>query len=134
MKDEIDKNQMDLIIKNNGDLKKSASGSWFLDSMREQMKEIYTPEYMKGKLDEFLNAEDEFASQKGMIIRRKNWGAREYGFDKVLDIYGLRKGLEEKGEGVPTKITIIVNGEEKKVEIKAEDKKKEEVIEIKEKK
>lgn len=111
-----------------------SSGSPFLDQIRGEMKETYTPRFVKKKLDEFLEAEKVIYDGEGKIVSsQKDWATQMKGLEKVLELSGVsEKQLEvQKPSQVPTKITIIVNGEEKKVEVRAESKDVIETVEIK---
>lgn len=93
------------------------SGSPFLDQVRRQIIETWTPSFYKQKVDELINASDVKSGKNG-TYETPNWRARKEGIDKMEKILiGDDKKSINPG---PIKITINVNGKPQAETIEAQ--------------
>lgn len=85
----------------------------FLEEVRSEIRESYTPQYVKKKLDEFLEAEKVIYNGEGDVVsRQKDWVTQMKGLEKVLELRGVGETDLSRGSKnvAPSKIVIVVNG------------------------
>jgi hypothetical protein len=108
----------------------SKSGSPYLDRVRQQIIEAYSPEYVQKKVGELMEATDERETRTGMTIRNPNWKARADGLKTLLQLTGMEDKEQSRVSNGPSKIIVVVNGGQD-VKVKAESEGKKDVLEVK---
>lgn len=97
-------------------VKAISTGSNFLDRVREQIIQSYTPEKVQLMVEDLCKAEDVKSGREGEF-RTPNWRAREKGLETILKIVGMKGENDVSAKAAPTNITIVVNGSVEKKEI-----------------